>query len=292
VIRLRSTLALRWRWDCRPPSSARVLGGRRPVLFSPKCRIGSIRPYGGSEGAGLRQTIRERVGLRCAAPVATESPSRNHAAPMRGPTHPTDKQIGAKRSLDACERTLPAAPRSARAFAPGRPRAQVAALRLYAPMTVTARARRPWATYGSRARGSVRNSRTSAARWRARTRRLPERAAGAVRPRIRIHAPRPALVYLSPTNRGNCPDGDRTPRPAVAWRLCAFAHWRWPSLGAAARPPASVRMSHTRRRARAPLDRDGCFYEIFPSDFRPVATWPASPHSSTACSSSASRSCG
>jgi len=59
-------------------------------------------------------------------------------------------------------------------------------------------------------------------------------------------------------------------RPTVAWRLCAVALFALPSLGAAARPPASIPdVSHEAARPSAAWIRDGVIYEIFPRDFSP-----------------------
>jgi cyclomaltodextrinase / maltogenic alpha-amylase / neopullulanase len=57
-------------------------------------------------------------------------------------------------------------------------------------------------------------------------------------------------------------------RPSVAWRLCAFALLTLLSLGAAARPPASVPdVSGEAARASAAWIHDAVIYEIFPRDF-------------------------
>src|SRR6266700_2385086 len=63
--------------------------GAPTVLFSPGMQEALDTTYGGSEGAVLRQTIREGVGT---ALCGTGCDAR--------PTHPTDRQIGDNAALD------------------------------------------------------------------------------------------------------------------------------------------------------------------------------------------------
>jgi len=100
VIRLRSTLALAVALGLPAAVIGESAGGAPTVLFSPEMQGSLDTTYGGSEGAVLRQTIRERVGAALRGAGCDGIAQVEITLLDARPTHPTDKQIGANAALD------------------------------------------------------------------------------------------------------------------------------------------------------------------------------------------------